>query len=134
MRRSDFLKILGFAVAAPTILVPSGNAIAERVWKSKYKRWPIYPDFNYTVVAKGNSLEATLFSYVKIKRNGSDYLIAVRETYAAYKGDTVRTKTLKDRFDYMVKNVEENYQIDENAQFVNGVPLFTKYNPNIHHD
>ena len=84
MNRSDFLRILGIAALSPSVMIVHGQSsnVKHYVKLNKFnpKRWPIYPDRTQFSYQDGKGIYHTAFSYVKISRNGSEYLIPLKET------------------------------------------------------
>ncbi len=138
MERKNFLKSIALAFLAPSVLIPEKTESKPvAVYKHRpepspsyfphKKSWPIYPDKNEHLagIAHGNEtiLCYKLFTYVKINRNGVDYLIPVRED--GY-GDH---KKVIQRFENDVNWIRDNYKVD-NWQLDN--KIIYKYNPQIH--
>lgn len=132
MKRSDFLKVFGIALTTPTIFIPLGDGTTKEVLveKSKLKRWPIYPDRNQwsnPYYMNPSMMEHNAMAYVKVKHSGDDYLVLVRESRI---GGTL--EDLNSRFEYYCEETKEKYIITNPDLSINGIPIFTKYNPSIH--
>jgi len=132
MNRSDFLRILGIAALSPSVMIVHGQSsnVKHYVKLNKFnpKRWPIYPDRTQFSYQDGKGIYHTAFSYVKISRNGSEYLIPLKETSLG--NEELMTK----RFEWEAKEISENFIVDEANQvwFDNGFVI--KYDPKIHHN
>jgi hypothetical protein len=125
MNRGDFFKVLGIVAASPSILLVGGNSVQIVKWNPK--RWPIYPDRVQFGIEEYGHLMHTSFSYVKINRNNTDYLIPLRET-------NTDENNLKRRFEYEAEQIKEMYQVDESNNWLFDNGLVVKYNPNIHNN
>jgi hypothetical protein len=129
MTRSDFFKVFGFTLISPTILTSNakGEIIEETIETFKPKRWPIYPDkIEMSFKEPSNAIQHTVFTFVKIERNNSQFLIPVREHYFGDKHKMI------ERFEWNVKKVQESFIVDElrTDWFDNG--FIIRYDPNIH--
>ena len=135
MKRSDFLKLLGISALTPSVLIPgkiAGNYKEVPIEKAKFKRWPIYPDRNQWsnyYHRDYSKIEHNAMAYVKVNRDGEDYLIIVREQCI---GGTI--EDLNRRFEYACQSAQEKYIIENPDLTINGIRLYTKYDPLIHHN
>jgi len=125
MTRSDFLKALGISAMMPSVLISStiGNEVTQVVDENKQYKYPIYPDVINAYRTTQYGMETIMFTYVKIEREGHFYLIPVKESGI---GDGKKTK---ERFEYMVNNIQKDYIVDE-WQVEMGFAI--KYNKSIH--
>jgi len=128
MTRSDFFKVFGFAIIAPSILIPNENGVKVELPTEKFnpKRWPIYPDridFSYI---DGKKTCRVLSTYVKIERDGVEWLIPVRDITF----DDM--EMAKERFEYHADLTQEKYIINENLTGAFGQSCQIKYDPSIH--
>jgi len=129
MNRLDFLRIIGFSAATPSVLIlPENEGTVGRevaIENFNSKRWPIYPEITSFMYKEGGYVCTSIFTYVKINRGGKDYLIPVRENGV---GD-IKTK---DRFEWRVTQTQEKFIVDESNEMWFERGFVIKYNPKIH--
>ncbi len=130
MNRVQFLKAIGISVLAPSVITCYSEGKKEEVPINDFtpNRWPIYPDkIEYGRFHPPTSkMEYVIFTYVKIERNGIDYLVPVKES-GIY--DLIKTRQ---RFEYNVKQVQEKFIIDEANSWAFDNGLVIKYDKYIH--
>jgi len=132
MKRQDFLRILGIATLSPSVMITAGvsKEIKQDIPVHKFnpKKWPIYPDRVQFGYQEGEHIAYTAFSYVRINRNNTDYLIPIRETCMD------REESMNKRFEYEANQITERFIVDESNKFMFENGFVIKYNPDIHHD
>jgi len=133
MNRLDFLKSIGIAVLAPSVLVPNDLGEYKELPPnfSKFKRWPIYPEYNHFAYKNSENLVYHYSSYVKILRNEVEYLVFVREDGIG------SNEKIKERFDFSVNQVLGKYKIPEHPEDVDfyiNSGFIIKYNKSIHNN
>lgn len=130
MNRLDFLKSLGVAVLTPSVLVPNDFGEYNELPNSipKFKRWPIYPEYNHFAYKDSENLVYHYSSYVKILRNGFEFLVFVREDGIGF------NEEIKERFHFSVNEVLEKYKIPKDVDFYINNGFIIKYNKSIHNN
>ncbi len=136
MNRINFLKALSISILSPTIItaLPKIKKQEALTGHLKLNNWPIYPQqyqWSYGSIdhKTGEAIITTnILTYVKINRDGNDYLVAVRESGISEASQISEDKTQK-RFDFFVKQVQDKYEV---SQYMVDVGHVIKYDKNIH--
>ncbi len=130
MNRVQFLKAIGISVLAPSVITCYSEGKKEDIPVNKFKpkQWPIYPDkIEYGYLSSPTSCaKFTIFTFVKIERKGTEYLVPVKES-----GIDELIKT-RQRFEYNVKQVQEKFIIDETSPLSKMSWYIIKYDKDIH--
>jgi len=129
MDRLGFLKSLGIAALVPSVLVPDDLVKHEElaIKPTKLKRWPIYPEYNHFAYKRYENIYYEYIAYVKILREGIEYLVLVRESGVNSNENT------KKRFENSVKMVKELCVIGDNysnLEILHGIVI--KYDEHMH--
>lgn len=136
MNRLGFLKSIGVAVLAPSVLVPDEYIGYKEMPKPSFKpkRWPIYPEFTHFGYKTAEGIVYQYMTYVKVLRGREEYLVFVREEcFSCELEDVINiNRRAKQRFEYNVRQVQDKYTIPENVEFLMDKGLLLKYNKSLH--